>query len=751
FSQFFLPYKAIGPVSSANQDTALSLELADGAARFGVYASAPRSLTVRLDCRGAVLYEKQVALDPTTVLRDHPALPAGCSPQDVTLRVLDGDTLLLAYTPLPAEKAPVPNPARPARPPAEIETVEELYLNGLHLEQYRHATDIPEPYYLEALQRDPGDARCNNAMGLLLYRRGKFAQAEVYFRAAIRRLTARNPNPYDGEPFYNLGLALKMQGRFAEAYDAFYKAVWNAAWQDAAYFELARLSSRKGQAGQALDELERSLSRNQRHHKARHLKIALLRRMGQTEAARRESALGLALDPLEYGALWEQYLLDGDPLFGQTVRPAAGTRVELALDYAHAGFFEEAIQLLEPVAVQDPLAAYTLGWVLAQSGAKQAARDAFRKAAALPGEFLFPNRLEDVRIFEAALRADPGDARAAYALGNFWYAHRRYDEAIAAWERSREIDGSFATVQRNLGLAYFNKRGDSQKALAAFEKAYALGPADARVFFELDQLYQQLNRSPEERLAHFEQHADLVDQRDDLAIERITLLNLLGRPEEAYQRLMGRSFHPWEGGEGKVTGQYRISLVEQAKAFLAQGNAYAAIDALQRARFYPPNLGEGKLVGTRENPILYYLGCAHENLGETGAAQEWFAQASLGQGELGSATYYNDQPPDLIYYQGLALAKLKQDDEARAVFRRLIEYGEEHLDDKVEIDYFAVSLPDFLVFDVDLSARNHRQCQYLTGLGYLGLGDRPAAEALFRSVLAGDANHMGATLHLRMV
>ncbi|HEY3345181.1 MAG TPA: DUF5107 domain-containing protein, partial [Anaerolineaceae bacterium] len=46
FSQFFLPYKAIGPVSSANQDTALSLELADGAARFGVYASAPRSLTV---------------------------------------------------------------------------------------------------------------------------------------------------------------------------------------------------------------------------------------------------------------------------------------------------------------------------------------------------------------------------------------------------------------------------------------------------------------------------------------------------------------------------------------------------------------------------------------------------------------------------------------------------------------------------------------------------------------------------------
>ena len=47
-----------------------------------------------------------------------------------------------------------------------------------------------------------------------------------------------------GRPYYNLGLSLKMQGRFDEAFDAFYKATWNAAWQDAAFFELARLAGR---------------------------------------------------------------------------------------------------------------------------------------------------------------------------------------------------------------------------------------------------------------------------------------------------------------------------------------------------------------------------------------------------------------------------------------------------------------------------------------------------------------------------
>ena len=73
--------------------------------------------------------------------------------------------------------------------------------------------------------------------------RGKFAAAEPYFRKAIERLTLRNPNPYDGEPYCNLGLTLKMLGRYREAFDSFYKAVWSAALQASAYFELGRLAA----------------------------------------------------------------------------------------------------------------------------------------------------------------------------------------------------------------------------------------------------------------------------------------------------------------------------------------------------------------------------------------------------------------------------------------------------------------------------------------------------------------------------
>ena len=80
-----------------------------------------------------------------------------------------------------------------------MKSVDELFIIGTHLQQYRHATRSPELYWEEAIKRDPLDSRCNTALGKLCLYRGQFAKAEEYFRNAIRRLVSRNPNPYDGE------------------------------------------------------------------------------------------------------------------------------------------------------------------------------------------------------------------------------------------------------------------------------------------------------------------------------------------------------------------------------------------------------------------------------------------------------------------------------------------------------------------------------------------------------------------------
>jgi tetratricopeptide (TPR) repeat protein len=786
FTQIFMPYKLIGPARNASREAVINLDVEGDTARIGVYVTRPRRIRAILLRDDTPVYEREIDLAPETALVDEVRLPAGTRPQALTLRVLDAAAELVSFTPLPDEKPTIPAPATPAPPPEAVASGEELFLHGLHLEQYRHATYAPEPYYEEALRRDPDDSRCNNALGLLLYRRGKFAEAEPYFRRAIRRLTLRNPNPYDGEPFYNLGLALRMQGRHQEAFDAFYKAVWNAAWQDAAYFELARLASRAGQLEEAIDLADRALSRNARHHQARHLKIALLRRRGLINAAHAVADESLALDRMEYGALWERELLAEEPPHPPSSPPPArlsptrgqgeqasaaheilpfspawerglggeghaATTIELALDYAHAGLFDDAATLLRRRAEADPLASYTLGWVLLQAGEQEQAIQTFQVAAALPPDYCFPNRLEDVLALEAGVRLNPTNARAPYYLGNFWYAHRRYAEAIACWEQSRDLDSRFPTVHRNLGLAYYNKLHDPQRALQSLETAFALNPSDARVLFELDQLYKKLNRPPAERLETLERHADLVDQRDDLTIERITLLNLLGRPQEAFQLLSSRTFHPWEGGEGKVTGQYVTSLVKLARRSIHHGDYSGAISRLEQAQAYPHNLGEGKLYGAQENSIFYELGRAYAGLGETDRARAAFTRAATGLSEPTSPMYYNDQPPDMIFYQGLAREKLGRASEAQVIFRKLVDYGQAHINDTMAMDYFAVSLPDFLVFDEDLSWRNRIHCHYMMALGYTGLGERAQAETHYAEALRLDAGHLGATLHRRLL
>jgi hypothetical protein len=104
----------------------------------------------------------------------------------------------------------------------------------------------------------------------------------------------------------------------------------------------------------------------------------------------------------------------------------------------------------------------------------------------------------------------------------------------------------------------------------------------------------------------------------------------------------------------------------------------------------------------------------------------------------------------MIFYQGLALQKLGRDDEARTIFQRLIDYGQRHLDDVVTIDYFAVSLPDFLVFDEDLTQRNRIHCHYMMALGSIGLGKVAEAEGHFQAILRLNAVHQGTAIHRAM-
>ena len=255
---------------------------------------------------------------------------------------------------------------------------------------------------------------------------------------------------------------------------------------------------------------------------------------------------------------------------------------------------------------------------------------------------------------------------------------------------------------------------------------------------------------PQQRLKFIEDNLEVANQRDDVYLERVTLYNLLGDHETALNLLKSRQFHPWEGGEGKASGQYVFSLVQLAKADMENGLYEKAIDNLNAAKNYPHNLGEGKLYGTLENDIDYWLGCAYEALNEPEPAKKYFEQATVGLDEPSAAVFYNDQQPDKIFYQGLAWKKLGRHEQASHIFKKLIDYGAKHTNDEIKIDYFAVSLPNLLIFDDDLNLRNHIHTSFLQALGLLGLNEFEAAKKILDNILQLDTSHAGSKIHLNM-
>lgn len=816
FTQYFMPYRKVGAVKNASIHAALNLELTPQGAKIVVYATEEYAdAEIVLVQNGTEIYRKQKKLSPVETYEE--IIPVSAKKvQELKVSVYGHGRLLVAYEPEEETIPKLGEPAEAAKKPEEILTNEELLLTAQHIEQHRHATWRPDPYYLEGLKRDPGDIRINQAYGVLLMRRGQFAEAEKHFRAAIKRLTWRSPNPYDSEPYYNLGLVLFYQGRKEEAYDAFYKAAWTNAQQEMSYYYLACIACGDGEYEHALELVERSLVKNSHNIKARGLKAVLLRKLNRMEAAARWRAENLELDAFDYVTLFENVLVEKDAndisgaessdsltqnhlsivnenqigkdegriysfekVFQERSRGFYETYLQTARDYAEYGCLEEAICILKSCAVQQPMIYYYQAYYQQKLGVfvdenlninrenagkvvqglcqkvnvengRDTVKALYEKAEQCAPDYCFPNKLEDIAVLEHAIVTNPKGAKAYYYLGNLYYDKLQYDRAIVLWEQSIMLDASYPTVHRNLAIAYYNKRQDAEAARKELEQAFALDETDSRVFLELDQLYKKLGVPFAERLKQYEARETLIRERDDAMLEWVTLYNLNGEPQKAYDLIMSHSFRPWEGAEGRISGQYKIALTTLAREAMQQNDYERAEQLLKQALQYPENLGEGRLEGNKDNDIYYELGVVQEHLDRQNEAKKYFELAQIGDNEPAGAMYYYDQPADMILYQALASKKLNQMKRYHACLNKLQDYGERHLYNQVEDDFFAVSLPDFLIFEDDLTQKNKAHCYYLMGLSKLGAGEYAAAEENFEQCMEIDYNHQKSRLYREM-
>ena len=323
-------------------------------------------------------------------------------------------------------------------------------------------------------------------------------------------------------------------------------------------------------------------------------------------------------------------------------------------------------------------------------------------------------------ILEYAIGILPAAPKAHYFLGELLYDKKQYGEAVKHWQAAIQEMPELAPSHRNLSIAYYN-HGDKGLAAGEIAEACRLEPGNSRFLLEQEQLLKRLDKPVKERLALLEAHQEIIPDRYALMLAYVTLLNQDGQHEKALDLLMNYTFHVWEGGEGKVADEYKIALFALAEKALAEGKPEEAIACAERTITYPVNLGEGKLENVPDNRAYYMMGCAYRMLQDEAKAKACFEKAAVGSQAPEPVRYYNDQPSDYIYYQGLAFAALGDREKAKKSFHQLIIFGQRHSFDKVGYDFFAVSMPELEVYQDDIQKRSDDYCRRMMELGRKGL------------------------------
>jgi tetratricopeptide (TPR) repeat protein len=752
FTQYWYPIREIGSVKKANLNAALNLEITPqnlAKIRFNTTSEYSNAKVLLTACDKVIL-EKKINIGPDKPFLKEIELPSSIRETDLQLSLFSSTNgKLISYR--PAEKEYDPNlPEVVKEPPApkDIGTVEQLYLTGLRLQQIHNPTLDPLPYYQEALALDPNNSQVNTILGIHYNKQAMFKEAEEKLRTAIERISGNYTRPRDNEAYYQLGLVLRAQKKYDEAYDAFYRATWDYTFHSPAYYQLAEISCLKGNYNQALEQIDRCLSTNTLNTKVLNAKAVILRKLEKSEEAKKTVSKVLDIDPLDFWAMNELYLLESAAGsknnaveilsdFETKIRSEVQSYLELAVDYVNLGCWPEAADVLLRAVAADkkslstyPLVYYYLGYLYQKQGDPLNASKYYVLAAKMPPGYCFPFRAESIDILNSAIQHNPSDARAYYYFGNLLYDIQP-ENAVKAWEKSKEIDGSFATVHRNLGWAY-QRTENNKKAIASYEKAIACDSKDPRLYAELDVLYEAAGTSPQTRLALLQKNHETVIQRDDSFLREIMLLVQVEQYDKAVEFLKNRHFHSSEGSDEVHDVYFDTCLLRGIKK--SQNKNYRqALEDFIAAGQYPENLEVGRPKNDPGAPqVNYFIATAYQALGNTEKAQEFYLEAARQESDR----------PQTRYYQALAFAQLGKKEKAEQIFDRLITTGSDMLTEDTSGDFFA-KFGGRQTKNVRLA-----NAHYIIALGHLGKNQKQKAKDNFTRAVELNVNHIWANFEL---
>ena len=205
FSQYWYPISEIGAATYANLDCAFRVDREAGKLLV-------QSCRVYENARVKVSDEDHVNLDQTATLTpDQCAIfDLGALPEYVSVTVMSESGKIVAkYTEQKFDEYNMPEPITDMPIATEMNDAQELYLAGVHVNQYRDPAVMPDAYWKRALERDTKHIPSLIAMASYELDHGRLDEAKKYAERAIRELTTYNTRTQSGEAYYVYGQILE--------------------------------------------------------------------------------------------------------------------------------------------------------------------------------------------------------------------------------------------------------------------------------------------------------------------------------------------------------------------------------------------------------------------------------------------------------------------------------------------------------------------------------------------------------------
>lgn len=722
FTQYFYGIRNIEGVKAGCKEAAINMEvIGKGKVFIGVNATEVlKGVKIELKNGNKTLYSEIINISPDKPYLKTISIDNKINETDLNVNLISSNNKeILSYTPVTKDLSK-PLPAIVDYPllPNQIENNEECYLVGLRNLQFHNPFINPTDYFLEVLRRDPYDTRSNTQMGIWWRLRGNNDKAKNYLRAAIKRQTKDYTRPKDCEAMYNLGLILKAEDKINAATDTLYRATWSYEYNSAANFQLAQLYASAGDYKTALERLNEAISNNTNNLDAQNLKASILRLQGNNQEALKCVNHVLEINPINAYATYEKKLLTGDDYFGKLMRDVPESYLELAIEYMHNGIDKESLNILRDIdsRVAYPTVRMYLAYLSDKTGDKESARRYYDSALSLPTDYCNMFRLETIGVLENAKMYFPKSDKLYYYLGNLFF-DKQPDVAISYWQKSVELNPSFALAWRNLGWGNWLNTHNLDEAVRCYRNAIKLAPDQALFLEELDQVYELKGEDVKTRYDLLKAHHQTnVKRYYPLAAEVIT-----GTFTGDYDYVLGllkNCYFPTREGVANFHDIYVDALMMAALDKISKTQYKEAISLYQQCFEYPENhqvfLVDKRV--PRDAQTYYFIGEACEKQGMKSEALKNYKKS----------VDVNTHLTNYRYWKGLSLQKLGKAKDAELIFKDLVETGNKGVVKNVINFYGAEGTTGETVETVNTKA------YYTKGLGQLGLGLKADANLSFK-------------------